>query len=534
MTILPPGWAQLWCANARVSRRAIFGMIAFFGEARLRIGGKILAGLLCLSAAPAAAEPGFVTRVRDYAQVHRADILAEFLKLLALPNIHGDVPALQRNALLLQDMMKKRGLDTALWPTSSGVPVVFGEKRGRGTARTILFYLHYDGQPVDPKRWHQPDPFVPVIRTSSIETGGKIVSDLSAPSDEWRVYARASGDDKAPIEALLCALDALGGAPKINVKIILHGEEEGRGPGLEEVIANYPGRLKSDLLVILDGPQHASGRPTIFYGARGGAGLDVSVYTAKQGMHSGNYGNWMPDANVRLAQLISSMVSPSGKAVIPGFYSDVPPFSPEVRTMMDMVPDQAAKMQQDFGVGSLDGAASSLQEGLNLPAFSIHQMKGGEVGGVIAARADAQIAMRLVVENDPKVMAERVTEFIRGQGYFITDKEPDLAALASHPRIARVIPRLAEGGSGAWRTDPANPQAVFATDALRAVWGDSLVRIRTLGGGVPAAPFIAAYHVPTVGVSLANYDDNQHSDDENMRLGNIFDGMVTLAALMMH
>src|SRR5439155_12360541 len=164
---------------------------------------------------------------------HRAGIIAEFLKLLSLPNIHGDAPALQRNAALLQDMMRKRGLETALWPTSGGVPVVFGEKRVPGAARTILFYIHYDGQPVDPKRWSQPDPFIPVIRTASIEAGGKIVTDFSQAADDWRVYARAAADDKAPIEAILCTLDALGGAPKANIKIILHGEEEGRGPGLE-------------------------------------------------------------------------------------------------------------------------------------------------------------------------------------------------------------------------------------------------------------------------------------------------------------
>ena len=324
----------------------------------MRTAAKILACLLCLAAMPAAAEPGFAKRVRDYADAHRSAIVAEYLKLLSLPNIHGDAPALQRNAALLQKMMKQRGLDTALWQTSGGVPVVFGEKHARGPKRTILFYIHYDGQPVDPKRWHQPDPFVPVIRTASIEAGGKIVTDFSAPADDWRIYARASGDDKAPIEALLCALDALGGAPKVNVKIILHGEEEGRGPGLEEVIAKYPDRLKSDLMVILDGPQHASGQPTIFYGARGGAGLDISVYTAKQGMHSGNYGNWMPDANVRMAQLISAMVPSSGRVAIPGFYDDVPPFPPDVRAMLDAVPDRSAKIQQDFGVGSLDGAAS--------------------------------------------------------------------------------------------------------------------------------------------------------------------------------
>src|SRR5882757_3552904 len=225
----------------------------------MRTGGRILAGLLSLLAAPATAQPEFAARVHSYAQAHRADIVAEYLKILSLPNIHGDAPALQRNAALLQEMMKRRGLDTALWQTSGGVPVVFGEKRVPGATHTILFYIHYDGQPVDPKRWSQPDPFIPVIRTASIEAGGKIVTDISGASDDWRIYARAAGDDKAPIEAILCTLDALG-TPKENVKIIVHGEEEGSGPGLGEVFAKYPDRLKSDPLVILDG-LHLTGAP---------------------------------------------------------------------------------------------------------------------------------------------------------------------------------------------------------------------------------------------------------------------------------
>jgi acetylornithine deacetylase/succinyl-diaminopimelate desuccinylase-like protein len=167
-----------------------------------------------------------------------------------------------------------------------------------------------------------------------------------------------------------------------------------------------------------------------------------------------------------------------------------------------------------------------------MPSFSVHEMKGGEVGGVIPASASAEIAVRLVKDNDPKAMVERITAFIRAQGYFITDKDPDVAALAAHPRVAKVVGRGPRSGA-AWRTEPSDPQAVFATDALRAVWGDRLVRIRTLGGTVPAAPFIEAYKVPTVGISIANYDDNQHTDNENVRIGNIFDGMITLAALMM-
>jgi acetylornithine deacetylase/succinyl-diaminopimelate desuccinylase-like protein len=493
-----------------------------------------LAALIASLLLPAAlnAAPADVTRA--YVNAHRKDIVQEYLKLLSVPDLHGDVPNLKRNATLLQAMMKQRGLDAEQWETAGGVPVMFGQKLVPGAKHTILFYIHYDGQPVDPKRWDQPDPFQPLIRTDTIEAGGKPVTDLAAATfpDSWRIYARAAGDDKVPIEAILQALDSIKSRPKENVKIILDGEEEGGGKGLAEVVGKYPDKLKSDLLVILDGPQHASGKPTIYYGARGGASLELTVFTAKQGMHSGNYGNWMPDANVRLAQLISSMLDANGKVIIPGFYSDVLPFAPDAVAMMKAVPDEPAKIQAAFGVGSVDGAASSLQEGLNMPTFSVHMMKGGEVGGVIPASATAQIAMRLVKENSPKVMVDGVTAHIRAQGYFIVDHDPDVATLAAHPRIAKIVSQGNSVGSGAWRTDPNDPQAVFATEALRSAWGRDVVRVRTLGGGVPAGAFIDAYHVPVVGISIANYDDNQHSDNENLRLGNLFDGIVTLAAMM--
>jgi acetylornithine deacetylase/succinyl-diaminopimelate desuccinylase-like protein len=492
----------------------------------------VLLGVLAALLAPACVHAAPADAARAYVAAHRKDIVEEYLKLVSVPDLHGDVPNLKRNADLLLAMMKQRGLDAELWDTSGGVPVVFGQKLVHDAKHTILFYAHYDGQPVDAKRWQQSDPFKPLLRTGSIEAGGKPVTDLPASfPDSWRIYARAAGDDKVSIEAILRALDA--GSPRENVKIFLHGEEEGSGPSEAEVIKKYPDKLKADLVVILDGPAHPAGKATIYYGARGGANLSVTVYTAKQGMHSGNYGNWMPDANVRLAQLISSMVDRSGKVIIPGFYGDVLPFAPEAVAMMKAVPDQTPEIRKEFGVGGTDGAASSLQEGLNMPTFSVHMMSGGEVGGVIPASATAEIAMRLVKENNGKAMVDRVVNHIRAEGYFIVDKDPDVATLAAHDKIAKVVTRGGgDGGSGAWRTDPNDPQAVFITQALRSVWGPNVVRIRTLGGGVPATPFIEAFHIPVVGISLANYDDNQHSDNENLRLGNLFDGIVTLAGVM--
>jgi acetylornithine deacetylase/succinyl-diaminopimelate desuccinylase-like protein len=478
-------------------------------------------------------------QVKQYIATHQQPLVQEFLTLVAIPDLHTDLPNIGRNAEQLRLMLDKRHMNPEIWETPSA-PVVYGERIVPRATRTILFYIHFDGQPIEPARWKQPDPFTPVLRDGSLDGNAKTITDISTITtfpDSWRIYARAAGDDKGPIEAFVGAiesLDALHITPTSNIKIILHGEEEGGGASLDYVVKKYPEKLHSDALIVLDGPQHPSGQQTMYYGDRSGASLELTVYTAKTSMHSGNYGNWLPDANVRLAQLIASMVDPTGRVLIKDFYSDVPPFSPAVQKMFDSVPDKNAEMMKEFGLGSTDGgAAKSLQEGLNLPSFSIHTMQGGEAGAVIAAKATAQIAMRLVPENDPQTMIDRVVAHIKSQGYFIVDKDPDTATLAAHPRIAKVTYR-ASRANGAWRTDPANPQAVFISDAMASAWGNSVVHVRTLGGGVPANAFIDAYHVPTVGVSLANFDDNQHSDNENLRLGNLWDGIITLAAIMTH
>jgi acetylornithine deacetylase/succinyl-diaminopimelate desuccinylase-like protein len=487
-----------------------------------------LAAFLCAS--PASAQrPDIQKYVRD----HQAAIVQEFLELVAIPNVRTDLPNIKRNAEKLRQMLERRGLKPEIWETPS-TPLVYGERLVPGSARTILFYIHYDGQPVDKTRWKQPDPFQPVLRAGSLEEGAEEIREIAGRTtfpDNWRIYARSAGDDKGPIQAFVSAMDAIGGKPSNSIKVILHGEEEGGGPALDDVVKKHADKLRSDVLIIVDGPQHPSGRPTIYYGARGGAGLEVTVYTATSSMHSGNYGNWLPDANVRLSQLLASMVDPAGKVAIDGFYRDVLPFPPAALKMMQEVPDDSAAMRRLYGLGSTDGAAGSLQEGLNLPSFSVHRMNGGEVGGVIAAKATAEIAMRLVKENSPRTMVDLVLAHIRKQGYFIVDTDPDTATLAAHPRIAKVTTR-AGAASGAWRTDPDDPQARFVTDALQTGLGERLVRIRTLGGSVPANAFIDAYHVPTVGVSLANYDDNQHTDNENLRLGNLWNGISTLAAIM--
>ena len=407
---------------------------------RIAMAPLAAAALLLMSVSTAAAQN---TAVRQYVRDHQPAILREFLELVAIPNVRTDLPNIRRNAELLKRMLDARGLAGEIWDTPS-TPLVFGERRVPGATKTVLFYIHFDGQAVDAKRWKQPDPFKPVLRTGAIEDGAREVTDLASLKtfpDDWRVYARAAGDDKGPIQAFVSALDALGATPTHNIKVILHGEEEGGNVSLPAAIAAHGDRLRSDVLIILDGPQHPSGKPTIYYGARGGAGVDVTVYTAKSGMHSGNYGNWMPDANIRLAQLLGTFVDASGRVVIKGFYDDVPAFGEADRQLMAAVPDNTAAMRQAYGIGSVSGAAASLQEGLNLPALSIHTMSGGEVGGVIAASASAEIALRLVKENAPRTMAARVEHALQQLGV-----ASDIGQVGSHIRNGDQIEDLADDG----------------------------------------------------------------------------------------
>ena len=161
---------------------------------------------------------------------------------------------------------------------------------------------------------------------------------------DWRLYARSASDDKSPIVALCAAIDALkavGAAPTSNIRVILDGEEEASSPSLVPAIARYRDKLRADLMVILDGPMHSSGRPTVAYGARGIVTLDLTVFGPRAGVHSGNYGNWVPNPAQRLASLLASMKGDDGRVLVAGFYDGVEPPRPQERAMLDAVPDDS-------------------------------------------------------------------------------------------------------------------------------------------------------------------------------------------------
>ena len=497
---------------------------------------KILASL---SAIALLAQAGTLhSTVSAWVDAHQKAIVAELTETLAIPNVAADRANIRRNADYLRGLLAKRGFSAELLDTS-GNPLVFGSLTAAGATRTILFYCHYDGQPVDPAAWKQPDPFAAVLRRGRLEQQPEAIDPRSVDHFErdWRLYARSASDDKSPIIALLAALDALKAsslAPTSNVRIVLDGEEEASSPSLVPAITNYRERFRADLMVILDGPVHSSGRPTVVFGARGIATVDLTVFGPKSGVHSGNYGNWVPNPAMRLAALLASMKDDDGRVRVAGFYDGITPPSPAERAMLDAVPDDGEQMLRTFGVAAPERAFPKLQDALQIPTLNVRGLSSAHVGAgartIIPDRATAAIDIRLVKETQAEDLVARLRAHIAAQGYHLVDRDPDDATRAAHGKIAR----LAQVGpfTSAFRTSPADPQAQALIESITRAFGAAPVQLRTLGGTVPIAPFIEALGFPAVIVPLVNFDNNQHEENENLRLGTFFDAIVTVAAVL--
>ena len=475
--------------------------------------------------------------IRGWVESHRRQIIRELVELLEIPNIAADRQNIRRNADYLRAMFERRGFAAELLETA-GNPLVYAEMKRAAATRTLLLYAHYDGQPVEPKAWQQPDPFKPVLRTGPVDGGSQIIElDREAFAPDWRLYARSSSDDKTPIVALCAAVDALrdsGSAPAANLRVVLDGEEEASSPNLEPAIRRFRDKFGADVMVIFDGPIHASGRPTIAYGARGIVTLNLTVFGPRAGVHSGNYGNWIPNPAQRLATLLASMKDDDGRVLIAGFLDSVKPFSDSERAMLQAVPDDGARMLKAFGVAAPEKAFERLQEALQYPTLNVRGLTSAHVGAgartIIPDRATAAIDVRLVKETRAAALVEKIRAHVRARGYTLVDSDPDDAMRDRHSRLARI--QVSDSPTEAFRTSPDEPQARRVALAMEKAFGAPPVRLRTLGGTVPISPFIDAMGFPAIVVPTVNFDNNQHEENENVRLGHLFQAVEIIAAVI--
>lgn len=458
---------------------------------------------------------------RDYVGPRQAELTRQFSDFLSIPNVAADPAGLKRNADFLLHELTRRGVNAQLFTQGGLPPVVYGEIRTPAAKHTIVFYAHYDGQPVTNSEWTVTPPFTPVVR------------DVNG---EQRIYGRGAGDDKAAIFAQLTALDALRTAKiplKANIRFVWEGEEEAGSPHLEEMLDAHRDLIGGDVWLICDGPVDQSGRQTVVFGARGDTHVEITVYGPNHGLHSGHYGNWAPNPAMELAQLLAGMKDENGHVLIPHFYDGIAPLSAMEKQALAEAPVNDRMLMDAFELGHTDGSGRHLLDLINEPSLNINGFSSGQTGAhaanVIPPTATADIDLRLVVGVDWKAQQQHVIDYVASRGYFVVDTEPTKEMLLSHARVAKIV------------RDPASYNAVrtpmdlpIAQEVIAAVKGarGEVELLPTMGGSVPLEMMIRAAHTHTITVPIANYDDNQHAANENLRLKNLWDGVETMAALL--
>jgi acetylornithine deacetylase/succinyl-diaminopimelate desuccinylase-like protein len=495
--------------------------------------------IACAARAQAPSPQAVRASVREYRQQHEAEIVRSYAELLSVPNVASDAANIRANADLISALLQKRGFTTRLLAVAGSPPVVYGELPAPGAKHTLLWYAHYDGQPVDKSQWAV-DPWTPVLRDGLTTEASKAIAldALHAPlNPEWRLYARAASDDKAPIQALLTALDALHAAKlpiSVNLKVFFEGEEEAGSPHLEAIMRENAGLLKGDVWLLSDGPVHQTRRMQVFFGARGVTDLEMTVYGPLRVLHDGHYGNWAPNPAALLVNLLASMRDAGSHILIPGYYDDVRPLSPAESEALAQVPDVDAQLRQELGLAGTESGGQPVATAISRPSINIRGLEAGHVESkaqnAIATEAKASLDFRLVPNQTPQKVRALVEQFIQRQGYYIVHQAPDLETRRAHARIIKLI--WGAGGYPAERTSMDDPAVRPILVSMEQTLGGPLVKMPMLGGSVPMYLFPDLLKTPVLGLPIANHDNNQHAANENLRLQNLWDGIEIFAGIL--
>ena len=467
---------------------------------------------------------------------HEAAILEDFVELLSIPNVASNLSDMKRNAGHIRGLLEQRGFSTRIL-SAGGAPYVYAELSVPGAAETVLIYAHFDGQPVQEADWAYP-PFSPTLLDAPLNAGGRPVEIDESDrhfDPEWRLYARSAGDDKMPIVAIAHTLDALAANDielSVNLKLLLDGEEEQGSPTIGRIIDEHRELLEADLLLFCDGPMHPSRRPQLVFGVRGDVTVDVTTYGAARPLHSGHYGNWAPNPIMQLVHLLASLRDPSGRILIDGYYDDVAPLGQLERDAIADMPDMTAALKDELSVHTPEGDGERLEALIAQPALNVRGLQAGGVGeqgrNVIVTSATASLDLRLVPDQTPAGVRTLVEAHVARQGFHLVREEPTAATLRAHAKVARLD---WESGYPALRTPLDDPMAARLTELMQRIAADLIVT-PSLGGSLPLHEFGSRLSAPIVILPLANHDNNQHAENENIRLGNLWDAMRIYGAVL--
>ena len=475
----------------------------------------------------------------DIFQDYAKSSFPQFKELLAMPNDANNPVELEANIKWSEKHFEERGFITTRLDTET-VPLLLAEKRcGEKNAKTVLIYLQVDGQPVDSNYWFQKNPYEATLKDIDPEGGWKTIvwSSLFREkiNPDWRIFARSTSDAKGPVNMFLTTIDMMmkqNEEPNFHMKVILDFEEELGSPQLPKAVTDYKEKLASDMFVIFDGPMHITNQPTLTFGARGISTITLKVFGPVFPQHSGHYGNWVPNPAVRLSQLIASMKDDDGRVTIPGYYDGIS-ISDDVKEVLKSIPDDEAYLNAKIGIAAGDKVAGNYQESLQYPSLNVRGMQSGWVGSekrtIIPSSAVAEIDVRLVVESVPERLINLIRNHIVTQGFLLLDRKPTSEERAKYPRICQFSYKTSYL---AFRTEFDSEVGQWLNKAMVKAFGKSPIRIRTAGGSIPISPFVNQLGIPAVSVPTVNRDNNQHSPNENIRVGNYIDGIKTIYSIL--
>ena len=479
-------------------------------------------------------------KVNEFRKENEAKIIDEYIKFVSIPNVTKDTSNILRNAAFIKLMMEQRGIKAEFLDgtTPKVNPVVFGEVKVPGAKYTLSFYAHYDGQPVNPAKWTGGlTPFDPVFIDKPIEQGGKILKELDSIYSELRLTGRGSADDKAGVMTILNAYDALvkTGIPlKHNIKFFFEGEEELGSTHLDEIFKKNNQKLQTDLWVIIDGPRHVSGKKMISFGVRGDVNMNLTVYGPKRPLHSGNYGNWAPNPALSLVELLASMKDDKGNILVEGYYDDVVPLSAREKEALTKIPNIEETLKKELGIASPEGGGKSFLELLHLPTLNINGIRSADVGelaaNIIPTKAEATLDLRLVLGTEVDKQINKVVRHIEKNGFHVIDHEPTDDERLRFGKLIKITRGI---GYPAQRTSFDLPIAQSMVKAIQTTVDYPVILLPSMGGSLPLYLFEKTLNAKVITVPVVNYDNNQHAENENVQLKFLWEGIETIAAIMM-
>lgn len=462
--------------------------------------------------------------------------IEELKDFVSIPNDALNENDIQQNITWLTTKFKARGFNTKVLSTE-GLPLFFASLPIQENKPTVLFYMHFDGQSVDTSKWKQDNPYEIVLKKQSKNGWEKLDwSELNKTVNyDWRLFGRSTSDDKGPIVMLLNAIDLLKKNNKkipFNVKVILDSEEEKSSKPLPKAVAENRALLNADFLIINDGPVHPSKKPTLVFGCRGITTLTLTTYGPITPQHSGHYGNYAPNPIFKMAHLLSSMKDTNGKVIINGYYDGIA-IDKATEKILKSVPDDIVTLHNTLAIKSPETVGHFYQESLQYPSLNVRGISSGWVGKksrtIVPNKAIAEIDIRLVPETDGNNLKNLIKKHIENQGYYITSNEP---TLDERKKYANII-TIKEGSvTKPFRTDLNSPYGIWIDNILKSTFNKDVVKIRIMGGTVPISPFINELKIPAFIVPLVNPDNNQHSPNENLEIGQIAYGIQTFYAIL--